>query len=79
MRYVDARYRQYEKEHAYRIYMTDSMRIFGNLNIRYADLFKNVPEETRTADEIKDSIRNKLKALGGRTDGSINTGGKADS
>lgn len=56
--------------------MTDSMRIIGNLNIRYADIVRETPLETRTADEIKTSIRNKLKALGGRTDGSINTGGE---
>lgn len=53
----------YQKEHAYRIYVTDSFKLIGHLNLRYADLFK--PVETRTAEEITNGIKDKLKKLGG--------------
>ena len=38
------------KEELYRIYITDALKEYLHLNIRYADLFK--PQETRTAKEI---------------------------
>lgn len=63
MRYVIARFNQHQREEAYRIYVTDSLKIIGGLNIRYADAFK--PEETRTAEEIIDGVSNKLRQLGG--------------
>ena len=63
MRYVIARYNQYQREQAYRVYVTDNLKALTGLNVRYADYF--VPEETRTADEIVDGIRNKLRQLGG--------------
>lgn len=63
MRYVIARFNQYQREQAYRIYVTDSLKIIGGLNIRYADMF--APEETRTAEEIIDGVSNKLRQLGG--------------
>ena len=58
MRYVFARFRQEQREEAYRIYITDTIKGYFGVNIRYADLFK--PKETRTADEIIDTIRKKL-------------------
>ncbi len=63
MRYVIARYNQYQREQAYRVYVTDNLKALTGLNVRYADYFG--PEETRTADEIVDGIRNKLRQLGG--------------
>ena len=63
MRYAQARYEQYRRDWAYRVYVTDALKIIGGLNIRYADIFK--PEETRTAEEIKSSISDKLRRLGG--------------
>ncbi len=63
MRYVLARCNQRQRDWAYRIYVTDSLKIIGGLNIRYADAFK--PEETRTADEIIDGVKGKLRQLGG--------------
>lgn len=63
MRYVTARFNQYQREEAYRIYVTDGLKHLSGLNIRYADIFK--PEETRTADEIIDGIKGKLRQLGG--------------
>jgi hypothetical protein len=63
MRYVIARFNQYQREEAYRIYITDSLKVYLGLNTRYADLF--APEETRTADEIIGGIKDKLRQLGG--------------
>ena len=63
MRYVIARVNQNQREEAYRIYVTDSLKIIGGLNIRYADIF--APEETRTAEEIIDGVKDKLRQLGG--------------
>lgn len=42
--------------------MTDALKAIGHLNGRFIDIFK--PEETRTADEVKLSIVDKLKAVG---------------
>jgi len=63
MRYVMARKEKEYRDTAYRIYVTDALKVLGGLNIRYADLFK--PEETRTASDIKISIKSKLKKMGG--------------
>lgn len=63
MRYAQARYKQYERDWAYRVYVTDGLKVLGGLNIRYADLFK--PEEKRTAEEIIGGISTKLEQLGG--------------
>ena len=51
------------RDWAYRIYITDSLKYLAGINIRYADLF--VPEETRTAEEVIDNIKSKLKKMGG--------------
>lgn len=62
---------------AYHIYMSDAIKIISrnsaNLNggeylqIRFADqiLSDDKKEETRTADEIKTDLKQKIKALGG--------------
>ena len=47
-----------QREELYQIYVTDALKAIGNLNIRFIDYFK--PEETRTAEEIIDSIKQKL-------------------
>lgn len=63
VRYVIARYNKYQRDVAYRIYVTDGIKHLAGLNMRYADFFK--PEETRTAGEVIDGIKNKLGKLGG--------------
>jgi len=63
MRYVEARFSQYQRDWAYRIYVTDSLKHLAGLNIRYADVF--APEETRTAEEVIDGVKDKLRKLGG--------------
>ena len=61
MRYVMARFEQYERDWTYRIYVTDSLKALAGVNMRYADLF--APEETRTADEIIDGVKDKLRLM----------------
>lgn len=61
MRYVIARINQYQRDWAYRIYVTDALKFLANLNIRYEDLF--APPETRTAEEVISNVKNKLKLL----------------
>jgi hypothetical protein len=63
MRYVEARYNLYNRDLAYRFYVTDGLKAIGGLNIRFVDLFK--PAETRTSDEIIGGIKDKLQKLGG--------------
>lgn len=63
MRYVFARFKDWDRENSYRIYVTDVLKGAHGVNLRYADLFK--PEDTRTADDIKKHISGKLAALGG--------------
>lgn len=47
---------------SYQIYITDALRAAYKLNVRWADRFK--PEETRTADEIIDSIVDGIAKIG---------------
>lgn len=54
---------EYRKEELYRQYVTDALKVYFKLNIRYTDLFK--PQETRTPEEIIDNISAKLNRLGG--------------
>lgn len=63
MRYATARYNQNQREWVYRIYVTDGLKHLAGLNIRYADVF--APEETRTAEEVIEGVKNKLRQLGG--------------
>ena len=46
---------------AYRFYVTDALKIIGGLNMRYADIVKPAPEETRTGEEIIEDITAKLR------------------
>ena len=71
MRYAIARYQSQRRELAYRIYVTDCLRmnlectahLSGcQLNLdRFADVYYPKPIDDRTADEIIEDIRNKLK------------------
>jgi hypothetical protein len=79
MRYATARFNQHQRDLAYRIYVTDCLRITTEntaktvhaltdgkaevrvMGIRFADVLENKPVDNRTADEIIDGIRNKLK------------------
>ena len=71
MRYAIARYNDHQRELAYRIYVTDCLRIqlecvaqMGGQKLevdRFADLYYPKPVDNRTADDIIEGIRNKLK------------------
>ena len=52
-----------KREELYQNYITDALKIIGNLNIRFSDLFK--PQEERTAEEIINNIKGKLREVGG--------------
>ena len=70
MRYAIARYNENQRELAYRIYVTDCLRITArytaalgqaDLNFdRFADRLYPQPVDNRTADDIIDGIRKKL-------------------
>ena len=65
MRYVQARFKQADRDFAYRIYVTDALKIIGRIDQRYYDFIKPRVVETRTADEIISNIKEKLIKLGG--------------
>lgn len=44
-------------------YVTDALKVIGHLNMRFYDVVNPV-EETRSADEIKESIKEKLRRIG---------------
>jgi hypothetical protein len=70
MRYAIARFNQHQRDLAYRIYVTDCLRMNlecvaqiggGSVQLtRYADLIDPSPKDERTAEEIIDCIRSKL-------------------
>ena len=51
---------------SYRIYVTDILNTFVDSKTRYADVINGTHfvEEKRSAEEIKDNIKRKLKAIG---------------
>ena len=51
------------REDAYRIYMTDALKVIGGLNLRYAEYLEPPTPETRTEEEIVSHINNGLKKL----------------
>ena len=71
MRYAIARYQSQQRDLAYRIYVTDCLRmnlecaahLSGHqLNLgRFADVYYSKPADNRTADDIIECIKNKLK------------------
>ncbi len=63
MRYAGARWELYQRDEAYRIYVTDALKVVGHLNIRYIDYFKKT--ESRTGDEIIQDLKSGLARIGG--------------
>ena len=79
MRYAITRFNQHQRDLAYRIYVTDCLRITTEntaktvhaltdgkaevhvMGIRFADVLDNKPVDNRTADDIIEGVRNKLK------------------
>ena len=62
MRYVKSRIEVQDREDAYRIYVTDVLKGYFGIEIRYADLWK--PIDTRSAEEVIDNLKSKLKEIG---------------
>ena len=68
MRYVNSRYESFCREEIYRIYVTDTLRAIIGGDKRYYDFVKPATqevEETRSAEEIIGSMKDKLTRLGG--------------
>lgn len=71
MRYVLARFEIYQRELAYRIYISDALQNisentakFGSgryMKVRFADIIMPQPEDDRTSEEIISHIREKLR------------------
>ena len=55
-------FKEKQEFEAYRNYVTDSLKVIGHLNKRYYDIIHPVVE-TRSADEIIDSISEKLRRV----------------
>ena len=66
MRYVKSERMREKKDFAYRIYITDSLKAIGHLNMRYYDFIDdtNTPKNDRTEDEVIDHISDMLNKLG---------------
>ena len=55
-----------EEELTYKVFVTDCLSVLTNTNARYYDVInenENEITETRTADEIKDNSKDKLKRM----------------
>lgn len=66
MRYVKARQDEADRVDAYRIYVTDVLKVISNRDLpRYYDLMNPPPEPTETAEEITKRIKSGLNKLGG--------------
>lgn len=73
MRYVMARYETDQRELAYRIYVTDALRIISEntakfsggdyVRARFADLLRPKPTDNRTHEEVVEHIRGCLRDL----------------
>ena len=61
-----ARFNESQRELAYRVYMTDSMKVMISADMRYWDIINPVEEDGRTGDEIAEDIitRHGLKIVG---------------
>jgi hypothetical protein len=64
MRYVESRFRERDRDEAYRIYVTETLRAISGANVRYYD-FVSEKKESRTSHEIIGDISAKLSKLGG--------------
>lgn len=63
---MKARIEEYQRELAYRIYITDSLKSQLGLKVRYIDIIKSEQViETRSEEEIISNISSKLKEIGG--------------
>jgi hypothetical protein len=68
MRYAVARFKTEQRDLAYRIYVTDSLRVIGRLDRRYfdsiADDFRETLKPSESAEDIISRIQNGVNNLG---------------
>mgnify|MGYP007070201230 CR=1 FL=1 len=64
MRYVESECIREFKDSMYRFYITDALKAFGRLNVRYYDLVDMTPPDPRTSEEVVSHISNMLDKLG---------------
>lgn len=64
MRYVESQCIREFKDSAYRIYITDALKLLGRLNVRYYDMVDLTPKDTRTSEEVVGHISYMLDKLG---------------
>lgn len=66
MRYVVARVKEKWHDEAYRVYISDSLRIITRVDERYADMvgISDRAKDTRAADEVISSVKGRLSKLG---------------
>jgi hypothetical protein len=68
MRYAVARFKTEQRDLAYRIYITDSLRAIGRLDRRYfdsiADDFRKTLKPSESAEDIISRIQNGVNNLG---------------
>ncbi len=60
MRYVSSRYVLHNRDEIYRIYVTDALRVYGHLSLRYADLVKDFGKPSAPKEDAE-SIKNRMK------------------
>lgn len=65
MRYALARAHYEDRDEAYRVYISESLRAITGAKKSYQDLLDNGVDETRTSEEIVSHISDKLTQLGG--------------
>lgn len=75
MNYTLSRFTEIARDKVYRIYMTDLLKSFMGAEIRYYDLIRITPQETRTPEEIKQNIFEKLERM---KDGFVQYSGETD-
>lgn len=68
MRYVTARIKQNTRDETYRIFVTDVLSVGNKVDKRYYDLAHladDRPQKIVSAEEIKETMKKKINALGG--------------
>ena len=73
MRYVMSRYKSYQRDMAYRFFVTDELYYLNNnvvnisggskIQTRFYEILYPPTKETRTADDIISNIKKKLREL----------------